>query len=138
MARALRYGLALLALAAPAAQAEWLYVPPEVPETLTVAPAEAAAPAAVPEPEPEPPVWEVRDGEFLRDALGRWSAQEDVAVVWLTDRRWRIEETREIRGEFADAVAALLAALAHLPRAPVAELDGDALVVAHRPPEAAP
>ena len=98
-------------------------------EALKVGPA-AAAPAPV-------PVWEVRRGELLRDTLGRWSDRAGVEVVWLTDRRWRLEAGRSYRGAYGSVVQALLWGLSGQPQAPVGELSGTGrgrvLTMLHRP-----
>ena len=86
---------------------------------------------------PPVPVWEVRRGELLRDTLERWSARVGVEVVWLTDRRWRLEAGRSYRGAFDAVVQALLWGLSGQPQAPVGELSGAGrgrvITILHRP-----
>lgn len=84
--------------------------------------------------------WRVARGEMLRTVLERWGSRGGVDMVWLTDRRWRIDEDHVFTGTFSEAVRALLFALSHLPHAPVGELSGDgrALVILHRLPGVAP
>lgn len=79
--------------------------------------------------------WSVVQGETLRQALERWGAMVGVELVWLTDRTYRLHETRRFRGTFAEAVGALARTLSGLDRAPVAEIgpDGRVLSVRHRP-----
>lgn len=80
--------------------------------------------------------WSVSQGETLRQALERWGAMVGVELVWLTDRAYRLHETRLFRGTFAEAVGALSRTLSGLERAPVAEVasDGRTLAVTHRAP----
>ena len=96
---------------------------------LQVAPADPAPPPV--------PVWEVRRGELLRDTLGRWSDRVGVELVWLTDRRWRLEAGRSYRGDYGSVVQALLWGLSGQPQAPVGELSGTGrgrvLTMLHRP-----
>ena len=79
--------------------------------------------------------WSVAQGETLRQALARWSAMVGVELVWLTDRTYRLHETRRFRGTYAEAVAALSRSLSGLDPAPaaMASADGRTLVVRHRP-----
>ena len=148
--------IALLALAAAPAAAGFRYVPPA--ET-GAAPAEAIAksPGAAdigPPPGPgpavsgasvldprvsgtsvlDPRVWRVREGEMLRAVLARWAEREGTDVVFLTDRRYRLDGDAAFEGGFADAAQALLLSLSHLPHAPVAARSegGTTLVVRHR------
>ena len=80
--------------------------------------------------------WTMATGELLRDVLDRWGASAGVRIVWLTDRRWRLDETRVFQGRFIDATRSLLFALSHLSHAPVAEItaDGRSITVVHRGP----
>ncbi|MCY4500204.1 MAG: TcpQ domain-containing protein [Alphaproteobacteria bacterium] len=84
--------------------------------------------------------WRVAAGEMLRTILDRWGSKGVVDIVWLTDRRWRVDENHVFTGTFSEAVAALLFALSHLPHAPAGELSGDgrSLVILHRLPGVAP
>ena len=155
--------IALLALSAAPAAAGFRYVPPA--ETGAV-PAEAIAksPGAAdigPPPGPGPAVsgtsvsdprvsgtsvldprvsgtsvWRVREGEMLRAVLARWAERAGTDVVFLTDRRYRLDGDRAFEGGFTDAVQALFRGLSHLPHAPVAARSegGSALVVRHRLP----
>ena len=79
--------------------------------------------------------WSVGQGETLQDALTRWSAMVGVELVWLTDRTYRVHETRRFRGTFAEAVGELARSLSGLERAPEAAVapDGRTLTVRHRP-----
>ena len=83
-----------------------------------------------------PKIWRVHAGEMLREALARWSARAGADVLFLTDRRYRIERDVAFEGAFADAVQALFGSLSHLPHAPVAARaeGGTTLVVRHRMP----
>ena len=150
--------IALLALTAAPASGGFRYVPPE-----TEAAAEAAetlgpekgenagvedveSPARVSPPVPGPAVpntgasgtsvWRVHEGEMLRAVLARWSARAGTDVLFLTDRRYRLDGEAAFEGGFADAAQALLRSLSHLPHAPVAARSegGTALVVRHRMP----
>ena len=78
--------------------------------------------------------WSVAQGETLREALDRWSAMVGVELVWLTDRTYRVHETRRFRGTFAEAVGALTRSLSGLDRAPEAAIapGGRTLSVTHR------
>ncbi len=80
--------------------------------------------------------WSVAQGETLREALARWSAMVGVELVWLTDRSYRVHETRRFRGTFAEAVTALTRSLSGLDRAPEAVIaaSGRTLSVTHRIP----
>ena len=118
--------------AIPTATAEFRYVPPERPPTAAV---EAVPDVAAPPPgEPAHAGWRVHAGETLRETLDRWGARAGIDVLFLTDRRYRLGETRTFEGAFGEAARALFAALAHLPRPPVGELSGDGrrLTVRHR------
>ncbi len=100
--------------------------------TLTILPvADVAAP-------PEPEVWRVAPGELLADVLARWGGRAGVAIVWLTDRRWRIDQGVTFRGTFDQATRSLLFGLSHLAFAPVAQFAPAAatLAIVHRPPGA--
>ena len=85
-------------------------------------------------------VWRVTSGEMLRDVLGRWGTRAGVETVWLTDRRWRLDENRTFEGRFEEAARALLFALSHLAWSPAAALSasGTTLTVVHRSPPAPP
>ena len=150
--------IALLALSVAPAAAGFRYVPPA--ETGAV-PAEAIAksPAGAdigPPPGPGPAVmdprvsgtsvldprvsgasvWRVREGEMLRGVLARWAERAGTDVVFLTDRRYRLDGDASFEGGFADAAQALFLSLSHLPHAPVAARSegGTTLVVRHRLP----
>ena len=86
--------------------------------------------------DPAHQVWSVTAGELLDDVLRRWGEEADVDIVWLTDRRWRIDQAATFRGDFADAARALLFGLSHLSHAPAAQLaaSGRTLAIVHRPP----
>ena len=118
--------------AIPTASAEFRYVPPDRLPTTAVEPVPDIA--APPPGEPAHAGWQVHAGETLRAALDRWGARAGVDVLFLTDRRYRLNENRTFEGGFAEAAQALFAALAHLPRPPVGELSGDGrtLTVLHR------
>ena len=81
-------------------------------------------------------VWRVREGEMLRAVLARWAARSGKDVVFLTDRRYRLDGAAAFDGGFADAVQGLFRSLSHLPHAPVAARSegGTTLVVRHRMP----
>ena len=81
-------------------------------------------------------VWRVREGEMLRAVLARWAERAGTDVVFLTDRRYRLEGNAAFDGEFADAVQALFRSLSHLPHPPLAARSegGTTLVVRHRMP----
>ena len=81
-------------------------------------------------------VWRVREGEMLRAVLARWAERAGTDVVFLTDRRYRLEGNAAFDGEFADAVQALFRSLSHLPHPPLAARSegGTSLVVRHRMP----
>ena len=79
-------------------------------------------------------VWRVHAGETLRDVLARWGARTGADVVFMTDRRYRLEGAASFGGGFGEAVRTLFAALAHLPHPPKSAIsaDGGSLVVTHR------
>ncbi len=78
-------------------------------------------------------LWQVRAGEMLREALGRWGAHAGIEVLFLTDRRYRLHEGRAFEGSFDEAARTLFSALSHLPHPPAGELrpDGRTLAVMH-------
>ena len=112
--------------AVPAAPAGFRYLPPDEP-----------APAAA-EPASNQGAWRVRANDTLRETLDRWGARAGVDVLFLTDRRYRLDADRSFRGAFAQAARALFSALSHLPRPPVGTFaeDGRTLTVLHRAPSA--
>ena len=118
--------------AIPTASAEFRYVPPDRLPTAAVEPVPDVA--APPPGEPAHAGWQAHMGETLRETLDRWGARAGVDVLFLTDRRYRLNENRTFEGGFAEAAQALFAALAHLPRPPVGELSGNGrtLTVLHR------
>ena len=135
----------LLVMAAAPASAGFRYVPPAV--DVVAAEAEPVDPAPVPATPPEaaasgslrryrPGALAGRAGEMLRAALGRWGARAGVEVLFLTDRRYRLDGAAAFEGGLMDAVEALFRGLSHLPHAPVAARPegGTTLVVTHRPP----
>ena len=70
---------------------------------------------------------------MLRAALARWGARSGVDVLFLTDRRYRLEAAASFGGGFMDAVQTLFRGLSHLPHPPAASRsEGAALVVRHR------
>ena len=81
-------------------------------------------------------VWRVREGEMLRAVLARWAERAGTDVLFLTDRRYRLDGDAAFEGGLADAVQALFRSLSHLPHAPVAARSegGTTLVVRHRMP----
>ena len=89
-----------------------------------------------PAPGPGPAVWRVDAGETLRAVLARWGAHAGVEVLFLTDRRYRLDGAAAFEGGFMDAVQALFRGLSHLPHAPAAARSegGTTLVVTHRSP----
>ena len=107
---------------------------------LLVHPASVSAAAAAVASPSAPAAWRVVTGELLRDVLDRWGDRGGVDIVWLTDRRWRLDESRLYEGTFLDAARQLLFALSHLPVAPVGELaaNGRTLTIVHRPPAVVP
>lgn len=79
--------------------------------------------------------WRVNAGETLSRALRRWGARAGVELVVLTDRSWRIGESRVFRGRtFDEACAALLIGLSHMPHPPAGERNGSVLSLTHRLP----
>ncbi len=78
-------------------------------------------------------LWQVRAGEMLREALGRWGTHAGIEVLFLTDRRYRLHEGRAFQGSFDEAAMGLFSALSHLPHPPAGELrpDGRTLAVMH-------
>ena len=135
--------IALLALWAGPTEAGFRYVPPA---EAGAVPAEAVAkspgaadigPPPVPGPaDPGTRVWRVHEGEMLRAVLARWAERAGADVVFLTDRRYRLDGDAAFEGGFADAAQALFLSLSHLPHAPVAARSegGTTLVVRHRMP----
>ena len=143
-----------MVVVAPVARAAFLYVPPEEPAAIAVESVSPEESVPVPEQEPgqehdampvgstveavienfDPEFWRVRSGETLRGVLSRWGARGGVEVLFLTDRRYRLHETRVFEGSFAAATHSLFASLNHLPHAPVGEPrpDGRTLAVMHR------
>ena len=104
---------------------------------LLVHPAGVAPGDATTTPAPDPAVlWRIDAGELLSDVLDRWGERASVDIVWLTDRRWRIDETRVYQGSFLEAARQVLFGLSHLPVAPVGELGagGRSLTIVHRAP----
>ena len=85
-------------------------------------------------PRPGSPGWQVHSGEMLREVLGRWAGHAGIEVLFLTDRRYRLNEGRAFHGTFGEAMQALFSALSHLPHPPAGELrsDGRTLAVLHR------
>ena len=144
----------LLAAGPDIASAGFRYVPPEtlVPETLVpetaqeesvrpapaahepVAKGRAAPGGTVRVPDPAPDRWHVHAGETLRQALARWGARAGTDVLFLTDRRYRLERAVAFEGAFVDAVRTLMGGLSHLPRPPETAFaaDGASLTVTHR------
>ena len=78
--------------------------------------------------------WRVKGEETLLETLERWGARAGVDVLWLTDRTFRLHESRTFRGTYREAVQALMFSLSDLDRAPAAELSEDrrTLSVMHR------
>ena len=142
---------AMAVLLAPAASAEFRYVPPEAParaETPAPGVAESAAGRGGRHVSSAPDaaeagaagagsIWRVNAGDTLRETLARWGTRAGVDVLVLTDRRYRLHEARDFPGPFVGAVDALLAALAHLPHPPAGahSADGRTLTVLHRVPQ---
>ena len=130
----------LLAAGLEIASAGFRYVPPAETEVVQVE-ATAAEPAAKgsgediePPPASGPTVWRVRAGEMLHEVLARWGARVGTDVLFLTDRRYRLERPAAFEGGFADAVRALMEGLSHLPRPPEGAFaaDGASVTVTHR------
>ena len=73
---------------------------------------------------------------MLRAVLARWAERAGTDVVFLTDRRYRLDGDAAFEGGFADAVQALFRSLSHLPHPPLAARSegGTTLVVRHRMP----
>ena len=140
--------IALLAVSAAPASGGFRYVPPTAETAAEPAAKEADAgaedvdsPARVSPPGPGPTmpgtsVWRVHEGEMLRAVLARWAARAGAEVLFLTDRRYRLDGDAAFEGGLADAVRALFGSLSHLPHPPVAARSegGAALVVRHRMP----
>ena len=133
--------LLLLAATDPAAAA-FRYIPPASsgPDTLPGEPAVPGQPTNDAAPEQTgpgaaaPDVWRVHPGETLREVLVRWGARAGVAVVFLTDRGYRLHGGHAFEGEFFASVEALFSALGHLPHPPAAGRapGGRSLTVTHR------
>ena len=66
--------------------------------------------------------------------LARWAERAGSEVLFLTDRRYRLDGDAAFEGGFTDAVQALFRSLSHLPHPPVAARSegGTTLVVRHR------
>ena len=145
--------IALFALSAAPAAAGFRYVPP-VEAAAEPAEAIAKSPGAADIGPPPGPgtavfgtsvldpgvsgasVWGVREGEMLRAVLARWAERTGTDVVFLTDRRYRLDGDAAFEGGFADAAQALFRSLSHLPHPPLAARSegGTTLVVRHRMP----
>ena len=70
--------------------------------------------------------WRVWANETLRSVMSRWGARAGVAVVWRTDRHYRVHDGRVFRGRtFEEAAALLFAALGGVPDAPAGRLSAD-------------
>jgi len=144
--------IALLVASAAPASAGFRYVPPAATEAAAEAAAKGAG-ALAEEIEPGPgtgpsvsgtsvsgtSVWRVHAGETLRDVLARWGGRAGTDVVFLTDRRYRLEGEAAFQGGFADAAQALFEALSHLPHPPEGAFSTDrrSLAVTHRLPGSA-
>ena len=145
--------IALLALWAGAAEAGFRYVPPGKTGAVQAEEIARSPGAADMEPPPGPGlevldprvpgtgvsgprVWRVHEGEMLRAVLARWAARAGTEVLFLTDRRYRLDGAAAFAGGFSDAVQALFRGLSYLPHAPVAARSegGSVLVVRHRMP----
>ena len=143
--------VALVALSAAPASGGFRYVPPPEPELTQdeksapgetdIDPAPGAGPAVL-DPSVSgtsvsgTSVWRVHEGEMMRAVLARWAARAGAEVLFLTDRRYRLDGEAAFEGGFADAVQALFRSLSHLPHPPVAARSegGTTLVVRHRMP----
>ena len=139
--------IALLAASAAPASAGFRYVPAAEMEA-AAEPAAKGVGAGARDIEPRPAtgpgvpgtsVWRVHAGETLRDVLARWGGRAGTDVVFLTDRRYRLEGEAAFQGGFADAAQALLEALSHLPHPPEGAFSTDrrSLAVTHRLPGSA-
>ena len=150
--------IALLALWAGPTEAGFRYVPPaetgavpaeaiaKSPRAADIGPPPGTGPAvmepSVSDPRVsgasvlDPRVWRVREGEMLRAVLARWAERAGADVVFLTDRRYRLDGDAAFEGGLSDAAQALFRSLSHLPHAPVAARSegGTTLVVKHRMP----
>ena len=146
--------IALLALSAAPASGGFRYVPPaeveaaaeaaeilgpEKGENAGVEDMESPAGVSPPGPGPAAPgarVWKVHEGEMLRAVLARWAARTGTEVLFLTDRRYRLDGDAAFEGGFTDSVQALFRSLSHLPHPPAAARSegAAALVVRHRMP----
>ena len=140
--------IALLALSAAPAFGGFRYVPPaetgavpaeaiaKSPGTADIGPPPGPGPAVMDPRVSGPRVWRVREGGMLRAVLARWATRSGTDVVFLTDRRYRLEGDAAFEGGFAEAAQALFRSLSHLPHPPVAARSegGTALVVRHRMP----
>ena len=132
--------IALLVLSAVPAAAGFRYVPPEAEETAPgaadIGPPPGPGPAVLDPRVSGTSVWRVREGEMLSDVLARWAERAGTDVVFLTDRRYRLDDDAAFEGGFGDAAQALFLSLSHLPHAPVAARSegGTTLVVRHRLP----
>ena len=130
--------IALLALWAGPTEAGFRYVPPEAEETAPsaadIGPPPGPGPAVMEPRVSDQGVWRVREGEMLRAVLARWVGRAGTDVLFLTDRRYRLDGDAAFEGGLADAVQALFRSLSHLPHAPVAARSegGTTLVVRHR------
>ena len=83
--------------------------------------------------------WEVSIGSTLGQVLHEWGERAGVEILMLTDREYEIGSSHVFRGDFVDAVRALLFGLGDLPYAPVGQVlnGGGVLAVYHRVPEGA-
>ena len=139
-----------VALTVPAAEAAFIYVPAHAPAPTAIEAGDSEVGAAVSETvdgegrtstaveasigDLDPGLWHVRPGETLRNVLGRWGRRAGIEVLFLTDRRYRLQEGRTFAGPFAEAADALFATLSRLPHPPVGEQrsDGATLAILHR------
>ena len=141
--------IALLAASAAPVSAEFRYVPPADVEAAAepaakgtgalhedIEPGSSPGPAVLDPSASVTNVWRVHEGQMLRGVLARWGARAGADVLFLTDRRYRLDGDATFEGGFADAVQALFRSLSHLPHPPVAARSegGTALVVRHRMP----
>ena len=98
----------------------------------TVAPGAGGAGAADGAGTAVEPGWEVPIGSTLGQVLREWGERAGVEILMLTDREYEIGSRHVFRGDFVDAVRALLFGLGDLPYAPVAQvLDGGAVLAVH-------